>query len=255
MEKEFKIPLLSADDIECRVAQVGARNGKAWCSLLFYKDARCDQRILDQVFGPFGWQRKHELIDQHLFCTVSIFDQKTKEWVSKQDVGTESNTEAVKGEASDAFKRACFNWGIGRELYTAPSVFINLENGEWYEDKGKTKVSNYTKFHVGFIAYDEERREITEVKVLDKEGRCRFAWSKSEHERAVLEAKAALQQQKDAQEDAEQRMKVAVEEIMAAENRDQLNDIWNKYKEFQTKGSDFYNAAAERGKQLKTAKK
>jgi hypothetical protein len=240
---------LRADEVEARIAIV-KENG---LSLLLYKDARCDMNLLDETVGPMNWQKSYSR--ENANCSVSIWDEDKQQWISKEDTGTESFTEKEKGLASDSFKRACFNWGIGRELYTAPSVFINLENGEWYEDKGKTKVSNYTKFHVGFIAYDEERREITEVKVLDKEGRCRFAWSKSEHERAVLEAKAALQQQKDAQEDAERRMKVAVEEIMAAENRDQLNDIWNKYKEFQTKGSDFYNAAAERGKQLKTAKK
>ena len=106
-----KIRELRADEIEVRVGVV-RKNG---ISLLLYKDARCDMNILDETFGIAGWQRKHELINGALFCTVSIKDE-NGEWISKQDVGVESYTEAVKGAASDSFKRACFNIGIGREL-------------------------------------------------------------------------------------------------------------------------------------------
>lgn len=137
---------LRADEIECRVSRVVDKG--LW--LLLYKDARVDQRILDETVGPFKWQRSHRLIGENLYCTVSIFNETTGEWVSKEDVGTESNTEKEKGQASDSFKRACFNWGIGRELYTAPQVFIRKE-GYKEAERGGT----YDRFVVDAIGYDE----------------------------------------------------------------------------------------------------
>lgn len=110
--------LLRADEIDCRIGMI-KDNG---LSLLLYKDARCDMAILDETFGPFGWQRHHSRDNAN--CIVSIFDSAREEWVEKEDVGTESNTEAAKGLASDSFKRACVNWGIGRELYTAPFIWV-----------------------------------------------------------------------------------------------------------------------------------
>lgn len=134
--KMKKIRELRADEIEARVGVV-RKNG---ISLLLYKDARCDMNILDETFGITGWKRHHELINGSLFCTVSIRDE-NGEWISKQDVGVESYTEAVKGAASDSFKRACFNIGIGRELYTAPFIWISSDkvsiaedNGQWDDD-------------------------------------------------------------------------------------------------------------------------
>ena len=128
---------LRADEIDCRIAMVKA-NG---LSLLLYKDARCDMNILDETVGPYNWQRTHSRDNAN--CTVSLWDDEKKQWISKEDTGTESNTEAEKGLASDSFKRACFNWGIGRELYTAPFIWVaaslcNLDKGKCYD---KFKVS------------------------------------------------------------------------------------------------------------------
>lgn len=122
------IPLLTAQDIECRVQGVSRSKGtgRVGAVLLLYKDARVDMRILDQVFGPGNWQRTHEVINGNLFCNIDIWDTQKGAWVRKQDVGVESNTEKEKGQASDAFKRAGFNVGIGRELYTAPFVYVEL---------------------------------------------------------------------------------------------------------------------------------
>lgn len=128
---------LYPSEIECRVAQCGKRGDGAWCSVLLYKDARVDMRILDEVYGPMNWQREHTLIGENLYCTISIWDAEKQTWIKKQDVGTESFSEKEKGQASDSFKRAGFNVGIGRELYTAPKIFINLGNGEWDEKNGK----------------------------------------------------------------------------------------------------------------------
>lgn len=141
---------LRADEIDCRVAQI-YKNGS--CSLLLYKDARCDMNILDETVGPENWQREHVLIDGQLFCRVGIReveDGYVSGFVWKEDVGTESYTEAEKGRASDAFKRACVNWGIGRELYTAPKIVApcNVK-----EQNGKLKT--YDTFKVASIGYDE----------------------------------------------------------------------------------------------------
>ena len=124
---------LRAEEIECRVAQANQYG----VNLLLYKDARCDQNILDETVGAMNWMRSHTR--ENANCIVSIWDEKKQMWISKEDTGTESNTEKEKGLASDSFKRACFNWGIGRELYTAPSIRIPAEackslkeyNGKW----------------------------------------------------------------------------------------------------------------------------
>lgn len=118
--KELKFRPLRADEVECRVAQV-AKDG-SWITALLYKDARCDMNILDETVGSMNWQRKHRR--ENANCVISIWDEEKNQWIEKEDTGTESNTEAQKGLASDSFKRSGFNWGIGRELYTAPLIFI-----------------------------------------------------------------------------------------------------------------------------------
>lgn len=138
---------LTANEIEVRVSQISAKG----CSLLLYKDARCDMRILDETVGPENWQRTHELINGNLFCNVGI--KCGGEWVWKQDVGTESYTEKEKGQASDSFKRACFNWGIGRELYTSPRIWISPDNVTLKETNGKW--STYDKFRVSQIIIEK----------------------------------------------------------------------------------------------------
>lgn len=139
---------LKAEEVEVRV---GTCNEKG-CSLLLYKDARVDMSLLDEVVGPENWECYYESIDGKLFCTVTISlkhhpDDKFRSTVSKQDVGVPSNMEAQKGEASDAFKRACFKWGIGRELYTAPFIWVpsdkcNIKPGR------NGKMQCYDKFRV-----------------------------------------------------------------------------------------------------------
>ena len=147
---EFR--LLEAEEIEVRVAQVKA-NG---ASLLLYKDARVDQNILDETVGSMNWMRRHTR--ENANCIVSIWDSEKQMWVDKEDTGVESNTEKEKGLASDSFKRACFNWGIGRELYTSPFIWIPADKMNIIDDKGKFKT--YDKFSVEKIAYDEKRRII-----------------------------------------------------------------------------------------------
>lgn len=133
---------LRADEIDVRIGQI-KENG---LSLLLYKDARCDMNILDETVGCLNWQRHHSRDNAN--CIVSIWDDEKKQWIEKEDTGTESNTEAQKGLASDSFKRACFSFGIGRELYTAPFIWIKAE-----DCKIQNKKCN-DKFYVEQIMYD-----------------------------------------------------------------------------------------------------
>lgn len=157
------IRLLKANEIECRIATINEKG----LSLLLYKDARVDQRILDETFGAFGWKRSHQCIDGNLYCTVEIFDKESGEWVAKQDVGTTGYTEKEKSQASDSFKRACFNWGIGRELYSAP--FIWVPAGKATIQCKDNKFYCYDRFSVKSIAYNEDR-EISALMVENDKG-------------------------------------------------------------------------------------
>jgi hypothetical protein len=169
---------LTADEIDVRVqsAALGGKDKKAFAILVLYKDARCDMAILDELYGITGWQRKHEVINGNLLCTVEIWDEINSRWVAKQDVGVESNTEKEKGQASDAFKRACVNIGIGRELYTAKDLFVWLKDGEFTtkEKDGKTyvNVNPGVKFHVGKITITNDKR-ISAIEICDKSGEIR----------------------------------------------------------------------------------
>lgn len=140
---------LKADEIECRIAQVK----ESGLSLLLYKNARCDMNILDETVGIDGWQREHYECKGNLFCRIGI--KFGDEWIWKSDCGTESNTEKQKGEASDSFKRAGFNWGIGRELYTAPFIWITPNNFN-IKEKNNKKVC-YDKFVVFHIKIEDKR--------------------------------------------------------------------------------------------------
>ena len=170
-----EIRLLAKEDIDVRVAQTTtSRTGGVKVSLLLYKDARVDMKILDELFTPMGWKRSHKLIGDRLYCQVEVWDAEKKEWILKEDVGVESNTEAEKGQASDSFKRACVNWGIGRELYTAPKVNIELSENEYSKDQnGKIRV--WQSFSVKSIDYDKKTRTITSLEIRDRDGNVRFA--------------------------------------------------------------------------------
>lgn len=164
---------LRADEIDCRIAQI-KENG---LSLLLYKDARCDQNILDEVVGPFNWKREHTRDNRN--CIVSIKNPETGEWVSKEDTGTESNTEKEKGLASDSFKRACFNWGIGRELYTAPFIWVSSKDCTITENRGR--LACFDRFTVKGIGYTDG--VITGIEIKNqKTGKICFKWGEISEE-------------------------------------------------------------------------
>ena len=139
---------LKAEEIDVRVATVNEKG----VSLLLYKDARVDEDILDETVGPYNWQRIH--LRDNANCVVELWDNEKMLWIKKEDTGIESNTQKEKGLASDSFKRACFNWGIGRELYTAPFIWVSNEHCEITKNN-KGKFITYDKFYV-------EKIEITD---------------------------------------------------------------------------------------------
>jgi hypothetical protein len=164
---------LRADEIDCRIAQV-KDNG---LSLLLYKDARCDQNILDEVVGPYKWKREHTRDNRN--CIVSIWSDDLQQWISKEDTGTESNTEKEKGLASDSFKRACSNWGIGRELYTAPFIWIQAKDCKIVEYKGKKAC--FDRFTVKGIGYTDGVISGVEIK-NQATGKICFKWGEVNEE-------------------------------------------------------------------------
>lgn len=225
MEK-LEIPLLEASDIECRISAVTPKGG----SFLLYKDARCDMRILDQVFGIYGWQRSSQLIDGQLFCTVSVLNPDTKEWVSKQDVGTESYSEKEKGRASDAFKRACFNIGIGRELYTGPFIWVNWQGNEYNNGKPRLDLT------VKEIKYNA-RREIASLVLVDKQGNVRYSFGSKTQ---VAKPSPVTKPTDD---------ELAFQEIKEAKSLKDLTDIFNRWPGLQS-NKEFISTLTERRQSL-----
>ena len=169
---------LKAEEIDCRVSQID----KTWCTLLLYKDARVDMNILDETVGCMNWQKHYSRDNAN--CIISIWDDEKKQWIEKEDTGTESFSEAEKGLASDSAKRSGFCWGIGRELYTAPSIFIiprkdmgkihkqDEESNEFFLGTNG-KYTTKTKFYVDYIDYDKDRN-ICDLIIRDHKGNIRF---------------------------------------------------------------------------------
>lgn len=179
--------LLKASEIDCRVQRVT----KKGCQLLLYKDARCDMAILDEAFGEMNWQRSHEFKNGRNYCTVSVYDPERKEWISREDIGTPSNTEQQKGEASDAFKRACVNFGIGRELYTSPYIWIPLEDSELKSENDRYSLAWGLSFRVSEIFY--YNREICGLTIVDNHNKERFEFGCDDMilEKAIMDIEGA----------------------------------------------------------------
>ncbi len=164
------------EQIDFRVQSI---NKGGYATILAYKDARYDMNVLDEVVGPENWCKSYEVKDGRLYCTVSIYNAETKQWVSKQDVGTESNTEAEKGQASDAFKRACFNWGIGRELYDFPLIQCKLNQNEYNEVGGRSKATWALKLKEWtWGAKRDDNGKLIQLAAKDQDGKVRFNWKK-----------------------------------------------------------------------------
>lgn len=185
--KDLSRPL-DISDVDFRVQSI---NNGGYATVLAYKDARVDMNRLDEVLGVGFWTRDYKMIDNQLFCGIGIYNDVINQWVWKWDVGTESMTEAQKGRASDAFKRACFNLGIGRELYDYPLISIKLNENEWSKDGGRPKqtynlkikdwvwYSEFTEGKLSFLAAKDDNRKL------------RFTWGKMKPKEAEPEFKPA----------------------------------------------------------------
>ena len=175
LTEKLKKRKLTKDDIEVRVAQVGT----GWISLLLYKNARVDMNILDELFGVENWKREHKELKGNIYCGISIYDPTKKEWITKWDCGTESNTEKEKGESSDSFKRSAVCFGIGRELYSSPAIIIpefdkeKNPNYEIVEKNGKKNVK--TRFKVYAIEINDNK-EITGLTIINNKDKTVFFW-------------------------------------------------------------------------------
>lgn len=172
MESMFRD--LKANEIDCRISQINEKG----LSLLLYKDARVDMDILDETIGAMNWKRTHTRDNAN--CIIEIWDEDKKQWISKEDTGTESFTEKEKGLASDSFKRAGFNWGIGRELYTAPFIYVPLTDKENQPNFNittkKDKYTTYTKFYVEAIQITN--KIITGLAIKNDKGKRVFVYKK-----------------------------------------------------------------------------
>ena len=204
---------LRPDEIEVRVQKTENYKTGVWSHILLYKDARVDMTLLDEHFGVFGWQREHAFKDGKNYCKISIYDEGKGQWISKEDVGTPSNTEADKGCSSDSFKRAAVNLGIGRELYSAPAIFIKLADGEWSQTTDKNNKTQYKqspklRLSVKYICYDR-KRNISAIEIVDNTGRSRFKMG-----------------------EVHDTLFTAKQEINDAESYYEMKNVWRKYPEY-----------------------
>lgn len=235
-----KVRLLRAEEIDCRVQQTK----KDGCSLLLYKDARCDMAILDETYGEMNWQRRHEIKSGMTVCIISVWDDTKKEWISREDVGVPAQTEAEKSQFSDSFKRAAVNFGIGRELYSAPFIWVKLADGETTLNAktNKYQVSPSLSFRVAEIEYNP-LREICHLVIVDNKGKTRFTFGHK-----VVGNTTVPKEIDDAQRAA--RLLHAKNEIKGALTMDVLKAVWSRHKEFQL-DEDFIALKDERKAQLR----
>lgn len=171
--KELTKPL-EIKDIDFRIQSIN----KGWyATILAYKDARVDMNRLDDVVWAWLWKREH--FDNNTRCKVSIYNTDIKEWVSKEDVWTKSNTEAEKGLASDSFKRACFNWGIWRELYDYPVMQIKLNSDEFElkEYNWKTSAKSTWNFKLKEWKWTSEFSEWNLISLVARDNKWKVRFS------------------------------------------------------------------------------
>ena len=177
---------LKPNEIDLRIGVVSKKSPKA--SLLLFKDARCDMAILDEVYGAENWQDKYEKIEGVLYCSVGVYNENIKEWVWKSSNGIESqgtgtnDPNNVKGEASDAFKRACFMWGIGRELYDWKGIWI-----DYNKDTDK-----YKKFFVTKIGY-KDNGEPKDITIVDENGKTMYQMTGGKYKKVKQEPQAKVE--------------------------------------------------------------
>lgn len=200
---------LTADELEARVASVGISS----LTVLIYKNARVDMAVLDETVGPMNWARDHKELKGNIYCGIGIYDTFKSEWVWKWDCGAESYTEKEKGEASDSFKRAGFNWGIGRELYTCPPIFFDKSDVIIKQKNGKD--TTYDHFAVEEIEYDGDK--VSRLVVVDEKTQAKFVWDKNKKKSA---AKKTTTKKEDPKLSPEDEKKAELKRLLQETNSD-----------------------------------
>jgi hypothetical protein len=172
IQEALSVPL-PISDIDFRVQSI---NKGGYATILAYKDARVDMKRLDEVCGVFGWQREYTSVNGVTFCGVSIYNHETQQWVIKWDAGVKSMADGDKGEASDAFKRACFNWGLGRELYDYPVIQIKLNPNEFKVEGNKVKQTYELKLKAWVWFSQFQDGKLMYLGAKDEKGKVRFQY-------------------------------------------------------------------------------
>ena len=220
---ELKEPL-DIEDIDFRIQSI---NKGGYATILAYKDARVDMKRLDEVCGPDGWQRDHKELKGNIYCGVGIrFDKVPElaenEWVWKWDCGSESFNEKEKGESSDSFKRACFNWGIGIELYSYPVIQVKLNQDEFTLQNDKARQTWNLKLKEWKWILKSKDNKIERLEATDQNGKSRFKY--------LLNAKT-----KDPDD-----LDIAKAEAVGCKTIKSLEDTWNAYTDLQA-NTEFKN--------------
>lgn len=220
--------LLKANEIEVKVKQVKETGLVA----LLYKTARTDMDILDEEYGAENWQCEYEEIKGNMYCKIGIWSEKLSQWIWKQDCGIESREDGEgnekKGEASDAFKRAGFKWGIGRELYTSPFIWITSDVATIKSFKDKYTCND--KFSVKKIEYNDNR-EIIALEIVNQKNKVVYTFG--------TKTPIVMQKNDDAEEKTEPVNKNSVNgvsiqcqrEINDANTLVELTNVYKKYEQ------------------------
>ena len=227
-KKTIKFEPLTVDEIDFRVQSI---SDKGYATILAYKDARVDMNRLDETFGVGYWQKKFEVVKGNLFCSVGVYNSELKEWVWLQDVGVESNTEKQKGEASDSFKRACFNLGIGRELYDYPFIMVKL-NPEEYERKADGKMKQTYNLKLKEWIWDIQFDDNNKVKFLeakDEKGKVRFSFKRKEKVLTKKQDLESIDLGNDDEQEKIETLEIVEEKLSKANTRDEVIAIYNEY--------------------------
>lgn len=224
---------LKPEEIECRIAQVTSSG----CSLLLYKTARVDRAILDEEFGAMSWQNDFKVIDGKMYGGIGIYSNDLGEWLWRWDCGTESNTEAEKGQASDCFKRAGFKWGIGIELYSAPFIWYSCKTHQ--NQKGKWELDDkYIKFKVDEIGY-ADNGNINKLVIVDDKNNVVFKLGAKVSKPKEVKQKETINNDID-----------IIEGLKACDNIQNLNAYYYKYEKDVKDLKGFQAAYTEKAKEL-----
>lgn len=217
---------------------------KGSATLLIYKDARVDQKVLDETVTPMRWQKDYKEIDGKVYCGVAIKNPENDEWIWKWDCGTEGNFEAEKSEASDAFKRACFNWGLGRELYDTPKIKVDCPDRYYYNDKLTMS------FSVKSIEWNNDT--LVDLVIIDRNGMIVYDYKNGVPTINKAQTKPVQQTQKSNYDILVEFCKQAK---ASGENQEELKKFYNFYKDKANTWKNTFNVSVLWNKWIERSKK